>query len=229
MNFEFRNHVIAALPAEGQEFLRERLITRPMAQGEIIYPANSEMKHIVFPHDGVISLMAEMDNGRSVEKASVGLEGIIGFTLLLGGTATNSKCLVQIPGYASWLSAYDFRTLMEFPGVTQAMLLYANALIVRTMHSNACGLIHSAEQRIARWILQADDRVQAKEMQLTQKALAELLGLRRATVNDVCSMMARENIIQYSRGTLSVIDHDALMEKSCECYVRIKGGFDLLA
>lgn len=199
------------------------MITRPFAAGEIIYEDGAPFTHAVFPHEGVLSLMAYMRDGKSVEKASIGLEGFLGYVLIMGGGNAISTSVAQVPGYASWLAIKDLdEALGEFVCVREAMLKYAKALISQTLESVACNSLHSAEQRIARWLLHAHDRVEGDRFMVTQRALSEVLGLRRATVSAICSHIQNEGVLNYSRGALEIIDRPALEHRSCECYERIR-------
>ena len=221
--FEVRNRIIRALRPAAQDFLAPRLVTRQIFPGELIYEDGAQFTHAVFPHEGVLSLMANMKSGKSVEKASIGLEGFLGFILVMGGTKASSTSVVQVPGYASWLALPDLHeALAEFECVRETMLRYAASLITQTMESVACNSLHSAEQRISRWLLEAHDRVQGDAFALTQVALGEALGLRRATVSDVCSELQAAGILDYSRGTVVVTDRQALEGRACECYGRIR-------
>ena len=225
-DFEIRNRVLLSLRPAAQEFLKARLVTRQIFAGEVIYKDGAAFTHAVFPHSGVLSLMAHMQDGRSVEKTSVGLEGFLGFVLVMGGSKAISTSTVQVPGYASWLLLSDLHeALGEFECVRETMLRYAAALIAQLMETVACNKLHSAEQRVARWLLQTQDRVASENFELTQQALSEVLGVRRATVNQACSDFQRAGILHYSRGSMMVADRQALEGRACECYARIKGAW----
>lgn len=220
---EVRNRVILQLRPAAQEFLARRSLTRETYVGEVIYEDGAPFTHAVFPHEGVISLMATMENGKTVEKTSIGVEGFLGFALIMGGGNSISRSVVQVPGYASWLSIADLdEALIEFVCVREAMLNYARSLITQVMESVACNSMHSAEQRISRWLLQARDRVSGDRFLLTQQSLGEVLGLRRQTVSEVCSQLQERGILDYSRGALTIVDRAALEEHSCECYWRVR-------
>lgn len=221
--FELRNRVVASLRPAARQFIAARVHTRPTFAGEIIYEDGAPFTHAVFPHSGLLSLMAEMEDGRSVEKASIGPEGFLGFVLLMGGGNAISRSVVRIPGYASWLSIADLdEALEDFRCVREAMLRYAKSLITQLMESVACNSLHAAEQRVARWLLNAHDSVDGDAFRLTQLAIAEVLGLRRATVSEVCSQLQAAGLLDYARGELSIVDRQGLEGRACECYRRIR-------
>ncbi|POF29670.1 CRP-like cAMP-binding protein [Roseibium marinum] len=196
--------------------------TRPLEAGSVLYEKSQNFTHAIFPHTGIISLMAEMSDGRSVEKASIGNEGFLGFTYLMGGTDSISRTIVQVPGIASWLTMSDLDEAMQrFVCVREVMLRYSKALIIQLMESVACNTLHTAEQRVSRWLLHADDRLGGADFQLTQKAMSEVLGVRRATISQVCSDLLEFEAIIYSRGIISILNRDILRNHACSCYDRV--------
>lgn len=220
---EIKNRVLRSLRPAAQEFLERRLVTRPVAAGEVIHEEGAPAEHAIFPHEGRLSLMAVMESGRSVEKLSIGNEGFLGLGLVLGGGAVTNRAVVRVPGYASWLSVADLdEAVAEFECVTQTMLRYAKAVIVQLMESVACNSLHTAEQRVARWLLHGFDSVEGDSLEVTQQAIAESLGFRRATVNEICTTFMETGLIGQSRGQITIRERTALEARSCECYRRIR-------
>ena len=226
MEQPFRNRIFSSLRPAAQEFMRQHALTRETHSGEIIYEEGAHFTHAVFPHSGIISLIAADSDGQQVEKAAIGHEGFLGYELILGGAAGNSamsRSVVQIPGYASWVSLRDIdEALGEFICVRETMLRYARSLITQTLESVACNSLHSADQRVARWLLNADDNSVGQTFELTQQALADVLGVRRATVSTACAGLQALGAIEYSRGTIHVKDRAILEQHSCNCYFKIK-------
>lgn len=225
-NYEIQNRVLRALRPQAQEFIQARALTRPIHAGDVIFEDNAPFTHAVFPHEGVLSLMAQAEHGRTVEKASIGREGFLGFVLLLGGGNAISQSVVQVPGYASWLSIRDLdEALDQFECVRRAMLLYARSLINQLMETVACNSLHTAEKRVTRWLLHAHDRVDGDLVMVTQQAVANALGMRRATVNEACAKLQQAGTISYSRGVVTIADRQAMEEHVCQCYSRIRSKF----
>ena len=220
---EIRNRVLLSLRPEAQEFVEARLSTRRIFAGEVIYEDLATVTHVVFPHEGIISYMARMGDGRTVEKTSIGLEGYVGFALVMATSHAPSQTIVQVPGYASWLSQQDMEeAITRFKCLRDAMLQYASFLIAQLMETVACNSLHTAEQRVSRWLLQAFYRVKADRFTVTQKTVAEVLALRRATVSEICSRLQADGLIDYSRGVVRIIDHHGLTARTCECVGRIR-------
>ena len=221
--FPDRNTVLLALRPAAQQFIAQRSLTREIRAGETIYREGAPFTHAVFPHEGLISLMAEMTNGKTVEKLAVGNEGFLGFARIMGGAGAISTSVVQIGGYASWLSIRDLdEALEEFSCVRETMLRYARSLITQALEATACNSLHSADQRVARWLLGAHDRVSGDSFEITQESVSRVLGLRRATVSEVCSRLLAAGVIDYVRGTVTITNRAGLEQLSCECYARVR-------
>lgn len=221
--YQIRNRIITSLRPPAQEFFATRAHTRQTFVGEVIYEDGMPFTHAVFPQSGMISLMAEMKGGRKVEKTSIGPDGFVGFGLLMGGGKAISTSIVRIPGYASWLPIRDLdEALAEFECVRETMLRYAKSLIVQLMETVACNSLHSAQQRVVRWLLMAHDSVEGDTLKLTQQAIADVLGLRRATVSEICSQFQVSRLLDYTRGEVTIVDRQALEVCACECYRRIR-------
>ncbi|MFC3075470.1 Crp/Fnr family transcriptional regulator [Shinella pollutisoli] len=218
-----RNRILASIRPAAQDFFRKHAEARPLNTGDVIFEDGAPVTHAVFPHEGVVSIIAEMNGGRSVEKSSIGPEGFLGFSLIMGGGTSFGRSVVQVPGLASWVAIADLDiALDEFQCVREIMLRYAKSHTVQLMESVACNSLHTAEQRVARWLLHAHDRVEGDTYYLTQEAIAKLLALRRATVNAICTDLMNAGAISYHRGSLRVTSRKVLHARACECYERIR-------
>lgn len=225
--FQIKNSIVTSLRPVAQDFIARRALTRRTFAGEVIYEENAPFTHAVFPHSGLISLMAEMGNGRTVEKTAIGPEGFLGFVLIMGGSSTAGRSVVRVPGHASWLSISDLNeALEEFQCVRETMLRYAKSLITQLMETVACNRLHSAEQRVIRSLLHAHDSGDGDHFNLTQQSVAEALGLRRATVSEICSQLQAAKLLNYSRGDVSILDRQEMENRACECYRKIRVAYD---
>jgi CRP-like cAMP-binding protein len=218
------NAILAGLPADGRDFLFERLLTKPVCSGEILYEPGAPLIHLIFPQSGLVSLQAVFQDGRTVEKAAVGRDSVVGILYLLGERVFPSHAVVAISGQASWLSVHDLDAALAR---SPAMQAYMNALSLKLIHylmrGVACASAHSASQRIAKWLLYALDRSTTNQFDLTQRTLANIFGLRLATISDACARLNAAGAIDQARGTLTVIDREKLEAQACECYRRWEG------
>jgi CRP-like cAMP-binding protein len=87
----------------------------------------------------------------------------------------------------------------------------------------ACNHFHTIEARLARWLLMTSDRVRSEEFLLTQRFLANMLGVRRGSVNAAAGALQERKLIRYSRGTIRILDRKGLEAASCRCYTRVEG------
>ena len=221
------NRLLNLLSPAARSYLDTHQILRPMTTGEVLYEENALFTHAIFPHAGVVSLMAEMDDGRAAEKASVGNEGYVGFALMLGGGKAISRSVVRIGGVATWLPLASLdHALAEFPCVREILLQYGKSLVGQLMQSVACNSLHTADQRVTRWLLHAHDRMGEDRFHITQESLSQVLGLRRATVGATCTALMNAEMIEYARGEIAVRDRAQLEARCCECYGRIARSFD---
>jgi CRP-like cAMP-binding protein len=142
-----------------------------------------------------------------------------GIPLLLGAEMSPAQAFYQIPGESLRMSAQSFRAEIEKGGAFAAVLRrYAQGFLNQVSQSAACNRLHPVEQRLCRWILMSHDRTGGDEIALTQEFLAQMLGVRRATVSIAAGMLQKAGMISYTRGVIHVLDRPRLEESSCECY-----------
>lgn len=219
----FRNRILASLSPDAQCHIVEHSNQRELKAGEIIYEDGEPVTHAVFPEEGVVAIMAEMRDGRSVHQASVGREGFVGYAIVLGGGAAMGRSVVLVPGAATWVPIGTFdQALLRFVSAREAILRYGQAHTVELMQLVACNGLHTADQRLSRWLLQTCDRMDLPSFYMTQEVMAKTLGLRRATVSMICGELMDAGAIDYSRGNLSITDRAVLEARACECYGRIQ-------
>jgi len=222
----FRNRILASLSPDALAHVAEHSQRRDMKAGEVIYENDAQVTHAVFPEQGVVAIMAEMRDGRSVQQGSVGYEGFVGYAIVLGGGTALGRSVVLVPGEATWVPIATFdQALLRFVSVREAMLRYGQAHTIELMQLVACNSLHPADQRLSRWLLQTSDRMGSRSFYLTQDVMAKTLGLRRATINMICSELMEAGAIDYSRGNLAVTDRAKLEARSCECYDRIRRAY----
>src|SRR5689334_9896681 len=172
-------------------------------------------------------MLAHMEEGKLIEVATVGNEGMIGLPLFLGADLTPGTSFSQIPGDALRMSAEHFRSAISKHGpLTKMLHRYTQALMVQISQGNACNRIHSIEERCARWLLLCHDRVGQDEFTLTQEFLSQMLGVRRASVNLVAATFHQAGLIDYTRGRIRILDRQGLESASCQCYGLIRDEYN---
>jgi CRP-like cAMP-binding protein len=215
-----RNLLLAALPVDEYKRIALSLDTIPLKLKSLIHQAGDPIEHVYFPGGGFCSMVTVLKDGGMVEVATIGREGMVGITAVLDGNPVSSTSMVQGETDTCYRMKADvFRLEMDRRGVFYELLThYAQALVGFIMQSTACNAIHSVEQRLARWLLMARDRMESDEFPLTQEFVAMMLGASRPSVTIVASTLQKAGLITYHRGNLKILDGEGLEAASCECY-----------
>jgi CRP-like cAMP-binding protein len=224
------NRLLALLPPDTRRRMLPAFQLISCEMSHVLYEPDRTITHIYFPLTAVTSVLSEMDDGTTVEVATIGREGMVGLSILLGDTTTFLRTIAQIPGTALAMGRDDFLRLVEERenGLQSLLLRYTQALFSKLAQQSACNRLHNMEERCARWILMTQDRVGHEEFPLTQEFLAYMLGGRRASVTIVAGILARAGLIRYTRGKIQVLDRARLEEASCECYGIIQREYERL-
>jgi CRP-like cAMP-binding protein len=223
------NRLLARLPPNDYKRLLPRLQRVPLELKHILYEARSPFDYAYFPSRGVISALAVMEDGRAIEVATVGNEGMVGLPLLVGAKTAANRVMVQVPGEALRMEGDVLREeASRDSALRQLLILYHSAFLVQVSQAVACNGLHSIHQRCCRWLLMTQDRAHSDVFPMTHEFLGELLGVRRSSVSEVLEQIQEEKLIRYSRGKFTVLDRERLKVGSCECYRRINEEFERL-
>ena len=218
-----RNRILAALPAEDFARLEPDLDLISMPLGASVYEAGSAMKHLIFPTEGIISLLQVMVNGQAGEIAIVGSEGVVGIAMFMGGETTPSRAVVQSACEAWRLPLKALSREFKRGGDLQHQLLrYTQALITQMTQTAVCNRHHSVDQQLSRWLLMSFDRLPASELVMTQELIANMLGVRREGVTEGAGRLQKAGAIRYARGRIELLDRSKLEASVCECYSLVK-------
>ncbi|MDD1605781.1 MAG: Crp/Fnr family transcriptional regulator [Methylococcaceae bacterium] len=224
-----QNHLLAILPAEVFKQLSPHLELILMPLGKVIYESGGQLHHVYFPTTAIVSLQYVLENGASAEVAGVGNEGVLGFSLFMGGNSTSSLATVQTAGYAYRLKAQLMLAEFNCAGVTMRLMLrHTQALMTQMSQTAVCNRHHSIEQQLCRWLLLTLDRMPASELVITHELIASMLGVRREGITEAAGNLQHAGFISYRRGHIKVIDRVGLEARSCECYQVVKKEFHRL-
>jgi CRP-like cAMP-binding protein len=197
--------------------------------GQRLHEADGPISHVYFPRSAVASVVARMDEGGTIEVATIGNEGVVGLGSYLGDGSSPMEVFVQIPGEAVRMNASAFRHEIRTGGALRdGIRRYAQALLTQVGQSAACNRVHAIDERCARWLLMSHDRIVGDEILLTQEFLAEMLGVRRAGVSFAAGQLKRRKLIDYRRGRIQVLDRKGLEKAACECYAIIRAHHERL-
>src|SRR6266850_2785155 len=213
------NRLLDRLPEGEYNRLARSLEPITLPHGHEVCRQNGPMSYVYFPTSGMCSVVGVTDEGKVVETATVGNEGMIGIPVVLGLDFTPSTAISQVSGKALRMAAPAFLRALEPGGPMDRVLRRFIAFSLRYAYQTVvCNVQHSVEERMCRWLLLTQDRVGKEEFVLTQEFLAEMLGVRRQTVTVFAGMLQSAGFITYRRGTMRIIHREGLEEASCECY-----------
>ena len=214
-----RNRLLETLTDPDYGLLADHLHPQEMVQGRVLYEAEDTVHTVWFPESGMASLMSPMLNGDLIETAIVGCEGAIGFIEACGSAITFSRVAVQAPGRFWRIPASAYR---EAYGRCEALRLLIHDHMELTLAESrqviACRNLHAVDERLAWWLLEAQDRLGEDTLPLTQEFLAVMLGVQRTTVTEHASRLQDEGLIRYRRGVIEVLDRRGLEARACECH-----------
>lgn len=220
------NRLLSTFPDDLQQLLESRLEIVDLDLGMTVLRRGVDVAHSLFPFGTtMISMVVDLDDGRSVEVASIGREGAVGGIISCGQIPAFSRAEVIVAGSAAKV---PMAVIEEAKGrsvhLRNLYCRYADYLLAQVMQTVACNSFHSIEARAARWLLTAQDRA-GNRLELTQESLAGLLGVQRTTVNAVARELQDEGLITTRRGIIQVLDREGLERRSCECYNRVERFF----
>jgi CRP-like cAMP-binding protein len=176
-------------------------------------------RHVYFPTDSFVSLIAQVDEQHGLEVGMAGIEGMLGVHAALGVRREPLKALVQGAGVAWRITAAAFREELERSAPLQHRLQrYVSVLMAQRATAAACLRFHEIGPRLSRWLLMSQDRAHADQFPLTQEFVASMLGVRRVGVTAAAGALQRRGLIHYHRGELTVLDRPGLLAASCSCY-----------
>jgi CRP-like cAMP-binding protein len=193
----------------------------------VLYEPGQRITHAYFILNAVVSLVANLESGQTVEVATIGNEGMAGLPVFLGASLPSELANVQIAGPALRITADALRhaVALDHRSLQAVLQRYTQVVFTQLARNAACNHAHNIRQRCARWLLTSADRMHADTFDLTQEFLAQMLSVRRASVSEVASGLAEDGCIRYSRGRITVLDRDRLQANACDCYHVIRDTF----
>ncbi|MDE2165564.1 MAG: Crp/Fnr family transcriptional regulator [Alphaproteobacteria bacterium] len=217
------NRFIAAWPDVVFRRLAPRLKPVMLRHGMVLANGGPAVEHVYFPDRGMISLVKTMHDGRTVEVGIVGAEGMAGIGAVLGMRVSSLEAMVQVDGYGQRLETAALQAEIDKSHALKALTMrYLAYRVTQLAQTAACNRLHTLRQRCCRWLLTADDNVQATTFTLTHEFLALMMGVNRPSVSLVAAGLQRRGMIRYRRAAITIIDRPALERAACECYVSLK-------
>lgn len=226
-----RNVLLSSIPDDQYKILRPLLEPVNLPRYLILNDAGEEIKFVYFPNQGMVSLVVVTHGGESVEVGVVGREGIVGVSVTAGVRHAAFRAIMQIPGEGLRIGVEELlEVLPSLPDLHRHANHFVMLQGLQVGQVAACNRLHEVDQRLARWLLMCQDRVESPVLPLTHEFLAQMLGAGRPTVSLACARLEGAGMIENRRGTLQVVDRKQLENTACECYHVIKnfnGGLGL--
>jgi CRP-like cAMP-binding protein len=223
------NRLLLSLPANVFSAIQPYLKLADMKLGDVLAESGGQISQAYFPQSGVISLVVELSVGNMIETAMVGNDGVFNATAALDGKESLNKAVVQLAGVASVIDAERLRTIADgSPALRSLLMRHEQVLFAQSQQSAACNASHSVETRMCRWLMRMRDLADSDDLTLTQDFLAQMIGVRRASVSIVASTLQKAGLIRYRRGNIRILDVAGLREGACECYGAVKAHYDKL-
>jgi CRP-like cAMP-binding protein len=225
-----QNHLLAILPEKTYSILLPHLQIVRLPQGQILHLPGHIIEEVYFPLDCLLSITITMIDGSTVETGLVGRRDVLGINALMGGKeTTQTEFIVQLSGIAVKIKALIMREMFQQdPKFRDIMLRYFQAYIAQISQTTACNRIHVLEKRLARWLLEAQDRIDSNEILLTQEVLSNMLGVRRPGVTLAAQKLQEQGCIVYGRHQISILNRNRLENCSCECFQTVKQEYNRL-
>ncbi len=214
-----KNHILLSIGDEEYRSIRPHLKLVDLPHHASLHEPNETLEFAYFPNSGVVSLVVVTREGKTVEVGMVGNEGLVGTAAVVGLTCSPHRAIVQISGEGFRLGVEPLRTVLRSAPQLQTMVSrYAVVQGMQAAQTAACNRLHTIDQRLARWLLIIQDRLNSGLLKITHDFLATMLGTDRPSVSLASGVLQRKELVECTRGAVKVLNRKGLEEAACECY-----------
>jgi CRP-like cAMP-binding protein len=222
-----QNLLLASLSDANRALLLQHCVEVSLPLRTSLHKADERPEFAYFMTSGFASVVASNPDGDTAEVGLVGREGLVGGFQLLGPALALTDCFIQLDGTGLRISMAHLRhAFRSSPEINARILEFVQSQGLTLGQIAGCHRFHEAEERLARWLLMAQDRTQSDVLHLTQEFLGMMLGARRTTVTMIAGAMQRSGLIEYNRGSVKIPDRALLVEAACNCYPMVKELYD---
>lgn len=213
------NRLLAAIPDEERAIVEQHATFVELKRRDILYEPERPIEAVYFIADGIASILSVMTDGTGVETATIGREGMVGLALFHGVDTTPEHAMMQIPGAAFRVDGDAFRDMLgDMPVLTTLLHRFSVVMFTFAAQNSGCNRKHAIEARCARWLLMVADRLGRETLELTHDFIAQMLGVRRASVTEALASLEQRELVQTSRGRIRITNPNGLRGAACECY-----------
>ena len=216
---EISNRILTGLPRKECPQVFAVLEPVRLRLRQMLHEVGEPIRSVYFLNEGLASVLTVQPDGKSVEVGLIGKEGFVGLPAVFGFKTSALRVVTQADAVAYRLETGALRRLMATcPNLSRALQRYSMFLAMQSAQIAACNRLHEVVERLARWLLMCQDRVDLATLPITQESLAQMLGTRRSSVSVAACALQRAGIIDYSRGSVVIDDRARLEQASCACY-----------
>jgi CRP-like cAMP-binding protein len=213
------NQLIETLPKEELAQVMACTEAVVLANREPLYEAGIRPKYAYFMTNGIASIVSNLSDGTTAEVGIIGREGLVGAMHLMGRLEIPMQCFMQVAGSARRLPLVELEKIfLSSPLIHTRVLAFVQLDKINAAQLAACNALHSIEQRLARWLLMVQDRMQSDSYSLTHEFLADMLVAHRPTVSVAAAALQRDGLISYRHGKIHIQNREGLQAVACECY-----------
>jgi CRP-like cAMP-binding protein len=217
------NLLLDHLPPSARSLCLEHGERIDVEAGDEILRQGELATHAFFPASAICSLTVGLKSGNKAEAAVVGREGLIGISLIGGPGVSAYAAMVNVKGQGYRIPLSVLAGLLNRDAaLRKAIFVYIGFRLNVLGRSVACNAYHSIVERLARWLLLTQDRIQRDEMVLTHEMLSQMLAATRPRVSLAAAKLRKLEIIDYRRGLFRILDRKRLERIACECYEATK-------
>ena len=223
------NRILAALPPKEYRRLLPQLEDVSLSFSQVIYEPGETIRHVYFPSNSVVSLLAAENHHASIEVGMIGNEGMTGISVVMGVDKSRTRALVHAAGAGVRMDSATLKKESSNSGALYRLLhLYIHTLLTQMSLASACNRFHTLDARLARWLLMTHDRIGSNEFLLTQEFMSNMLGVRREGITHAAKRLQRAGYISYVRGDMTILDRKGLESDVCECYQVVRTEYERL-
>jgi CRP-like cAMP-binding protein len=213
------NKILLSIPDKEYALIRPHLEFLIMPHHLSLYEPGQPLEFVHFPNTGMVSLVIATEDGKTVEVGEVGKEGFAGIQAAVGINRNQVREIVQVAGDGFRVRIGALQSVLQSaPELQRILTRYAVVQGMQFAQTAACNRLHNIEQRLARWLLITQDRVDSATLAITHDFLATMLGTDRPTVSLAAGILQNKQIIEYARGAVQILSRTKLEECACECY-----------
>jgi CRP-like cAMP-binding protein len=213
------NRVLANLSSSDTDLLAAHLEPVTLELRQKLEIPNKPISHIYFVENGIVSVVATGPRRQSIEVGVIGLEGYTGWPVIMGGDRSPLETFVQVAGHGQRIASDDLRRLMsQSPTLVTALQAHVQVFITQISQTALANGLAKIEERLARWLLMAQDRMRSNELSVTHEFLSMMLAVRRPGVTVALSLLQSRGLLNIKRGQILIIDREGLEKVAAKYY-----------